>query len=205
MGELVAFLWEHVVVSIVLAFSVMSAALGFAEQAQAITTRFKAWQLQALGMGFFFIAVVLVLVSYGKERARAPAIERADTMNIPQHSRKILLPASSPDPNILPENIAVEYVALVSQRGTTLHEQIFLEKYAGKYMDLSLKLASMERTEDHVKAQFYAGQNPDVFATFSSKWELYLASKNVGDIIYFRAKILDAGGSRYQLGEARPL
>src|SRR3546814_8355389 len=68
MGELVNCLGNHGLASIVGAFSVISYGLGIAEQAQAITIRFKAWQLQALGAAFFFIAVVMVLVSYDQER-----------------------------------------------------------------------------------------------------------------------------------------
>src|SRR3546814_18519159 len=58
------------------AFSVISYGLGIAEQAQAITIRFKAWQLQALGAAFFFIAVVMVLVSYDQERRATRSEER---------------------------------------------------------------------------------------------------------------------------------
>src|SRR3546814_1366297 len=115
MGELFNFLGNHVLASIVGAFSVISYGLGIAEQAQAITIRFKAWQLQALGAAFFFIAVVMVLVSYDQERRATPAVVQAI-------SSKGLNDAT-PDPKVLPANIAAEYAAMMSRGHTDLQEQ----------------------------------------------------------------------------------
>src|SRR3546814_12006673 len=110
MGELFNFLGNHVLASIVGAFSVISYGLGIAEQAQAITIRFKAWQLQALGAAFFFFAVAMVLVSYDQERSATPAVVQAISPNG--------LNAAPPDPTGLPANTAAETAAMLSRRLT---------------------------------------------------------------------------------------
>lgn len=197
MKELIDFIGNHVFASIVGTFGVISYGLGIAEQAQAITTRFKAWQLQALGAGFFFISVVMVLVSYDQERRVEPAVVQASPAKVQN--------AATSDPDVLPGKIASEYVALMSRAHTSLQEQRFLKAYVGKHMDVSLELASLERRGEVLRGQFRAGRNADVFVEFSPDWEDYLLSKNVGDTISFRVKILGDEASGYGLGEASPL
>ncbi|MGV7122280.1 hypothetical protein [Sphingopyxis sp. 550A] len=114
MKELIDFIGNHVFASIVGTFGMVSYGLGIAEQAQAITTRFKVWQLQALGAGFFFMSVVMVLVSYDHERPVEPAVVQADPAKVQN--------VATPDPNVLPGNIASEYVALMSRAHTSLQE-----------------------------------------------------------------------------------
>ncbi|MGV7122279.1 hypothetical protein [Sphingopyxis sp. 550A] len=80
-----------------------------------------------------------------------------------------------------------------------------MKAYAGKHMDVSLELASLERRGKVLRGQFRAGQNADVFVEFSPDWEDYLLSKNVGDTIRFRVKILGDEALGYGLGEASPL
>src|SRR3546814_20663580 len=125
MGELFNFLGNHVLASIVGAFSVISYGLGIAEQAQAITIRFKAWQLQALGAAFFFIAVVMVLVSYDQERRATPSVVQAISSKG--------LNDETPDPKVLPANTAAEYSAMLSRGHTNLQKQRLLKTYAGTH------------------------------------------------------------------------
>lgn len=197
MGDLFDFLGRHVVASIVGAVGLISYGLGVAEQAQALATRFKAWQLQALGAVFFFVAVVMVLVSYDAERREPSSVSKsplAETLS------------SSPTPGVLPESISAEYFQLMAGKPTDLQVQRFLKSHAGKFIDLSLPLAALDDGgSSGLRGQFYADDQPSVFVTFSPEWGDYLQGKNVGDTIRFRAKIISERETRYALGEARPL
>jgi len=73
MGELFRFLARHVVASLFGAAGVILLALGYADQAEAIATRFEPWQFQALGAAFFVVFVVMVLVSYDQKQLATPA------------------------------------------------------------------------------------------------------------------------------------
>jgi hypothetical protein len=78
MGELFRFLGRHVVASLFGAAGVILLTLGYADQAEAIATRFAPWQFQALGAAFFVIFVVMVLVSYDRKHlVEAGAPERS--------------------------------------------------------------------------------------------------------------------------------
>src|SRR3546814_19903063 len=90
---------------------------------------------------------------------------------------------------------------MMSRGHTDLQEQRFLKTYVGKHIDLSLTLASLERRGDVLRGQFFAGRNPGVFATFSPEWEEYLLSKNVGDTINFRAKVLGDRSEERRVGK----
>ncbi|QCB56308.1 hypothetical protein E5675_18985 [Sphingopyxis sp. PAMC25046] len=189
------FLGNHILASIVGAFGVITYGLGIAEQAQAIVTRFKAWQLQALGAAFFAVAVVMVLVDFEQTRSGGVA-----------HSAPVLPSVEgSPNPNVLPANISAEYEQLMSGPHTELQEQRFLKTYSGKHLELTLKLVTIRQEGSGLRGQFYAGGNPGVFATFAPEWKEYLLSKNVGDMIRFRAKIIGDEASGYALGEASPI
>lgn len=139
----------------------------------------------------------MVLVSYDQERPVEPAVVQTSSTKVPN--------TATPEPNVLPGNIASEYVALMSRAHTSLQEQRFLKAYVGKHMDVSLELASLERRGEVLRGQFRAGRNSDVFVEFSPDWEDCLLSKNVGDTISFRVKILGEEASGYGLGEASPL
>src|SRR3546814_1419057 len=83
----------------------------------------------------------MVLVSYDQERRATPAVVQAI-------SSKGLNDAT-PDPKVLPANIAAEYAAMMSRGHTDLQEQRFLKTYVGKHIDLSLTLArSAEHTSE---------------------------------------------------------
>lgn len=198
MGDFFGFVSHHVFASILGALGMIFSALGFAEQANAIVTKYKAWQLQALGAALFFIAVITVLVSYDSDRGALPIAAP------PGPAASIAAPVN-PDPTVLPSGVAAQYVDMMSRGRTDLQVQRFLSRHDGKSLDLSLKLASLSIRETGLKGQFYAGSNPNVFVTFLPEWADHLEGKNAGDTVTFRAKILHETGTGYWLGEARPL
>jgi len=198
MADYVQFLGNHVFASILGAIGVILYALGIAEQANVIATKFRAWHFQALGMGFFFIFITMVQVSYDTKRR---TIENATPTVSPAN---VSIQANS-DPSILPMDIAAHYVELVSSGKTDFQIQRFLKDYEGKYLDLSLEMASLDQDKRGLRGQFYAGSSPTVFATFKPEWADHLEGKNVGDVIAFRAKIIRNSAARYELGEAKPL
>ncbi|MXP08687.1 hypothetical protein [Pseudoblastomonas halimionae] len=177
------FLANHVWASIIGAVGLVFSALGFASQAHAIATRFKAWQFQALGAALFFVAVIMVLVSY--DQGQSSEVQRP----IPRVSQ------SAPE---------TAYVELIAKRGTRLQQQAFLKQHVGETFDLSLKLASMEPSGSVIRGQFYAGGEPNLFVDFSPAWEDYLVRRDAGDTISFRATVLK-GPYGYFLGDAKPL
>lgn len=200
MGGFLEFVGNHIVASILGAIGVISYALGIAEQAQAIATRFKAWQLQALGAGFFFIAVVMVLVSF-HDRQEATIVE--DTRPAVAAQTPPEVPASL-DPNVLPASVAQSYIDLMASDHTDLQEQRFLAPYEGKIIVLDLELASLSRQGARFMGQFRAGRNAEVFAYFSREWAEHLATRNVGESVRFQAKIIQQDGD-YILADAKPL
>lgn len=109
------------------------------------------------------------------------------------------------DPTTLPKSVSQAYVALMSADHTDLQKENFLASHAGKYLDLTLQLASLWRSGDQWSAQFRVGENSDVFVNFPKKWEDYLLDKNVGDVIHFRAKIVKHENGNYELQEAEML
>ncbi|GEM_PF-2275796 len=191
MGEFLDFVSRHVFASIVGAAGMALTLIGFAEQAEKIATGWKAWQLQALGAALFFISVIMVLVSYDSERAD---VASADV------THPITATAAEPAAMGLLER---EYLSLMSGKHTKLQEQKFLRTYVGKEMELSLELASIDGYL--LTGQFLAGDNADVFVSFSREWADYLANKNVGDKIRFRATIMKERENYYSLGKAKPL
>lgn len=93
MGNVVRFFREHLVASVIGALGMIFAALGYAEQAEAIATKFEPWALQALGAALFVIFVVMVLMSYSHaERVKNvagisdPLFEAKQT-----HRRKLII------------------------------------------------------------------------------------------------------------------
>lgn len=92
-----AFLGRHLGAAIIGAVGLVLAALGFADQADAIMTAFEPWQLQALGAAIFVTAVIMVLYAFDKEqRARIAGFEpKSPQQSVPNPPKPSVTPATT--------------------------------------------------------------------------------------------------------------
>jgi hypothetical protein len=200
MGELSAFFGRHVGPSLLGALGIILAALGFAEQADTIVTRFEPWQLQAVGALFFVIFVVKVLISYDGEHVARGLGQDGASAQIPKahiSSPSVEVAAGDPelvvDPTILPADVAREYLDLLMARPTELQKRRMLLPYNGKWMLLTLTLGSIARRNSKLRAfvRHKAGdqQSEFIVAYFDLVWEDHLHNLATGTLIRFKGRV----------------
>ena len=154
---------------------------------------------------FVLVTFYLVVALY---RALHPAAARSVTL--PKVDIGPIAAANAPKQDagqidgadILPEQIAREYLTLKISRATVVQEARFLRPYLGKWMALKLTLFDLTVYQDGlIRAQLYCTNNEGhhlsspVFAYFDKKWEDHLQHLKKGDELSFRGKVAMQGGA----------
>ena len=144
------FLGRHVGASIFGGVGIVLAALGYADQAQAIATGFEPWALQATGAVLFVISVVMILYRFDQERpASAPASAKPlpsakPEKRPPQRPVETSPPVPAPAPPVstedrifVAENLAPDALMKMCEGKTSHQGQRAIQPFLGKWFRLS--------------------------------------------------------------------
>jgi hypothetical protein len=192
------FFRKHVVSSLFGAVGVVLAALGYADQAGTIITRFQPWQLQALGAALFIVFVVLVLASYHKQQGTRPMSDVGTIGSKPTEERRELATSQYSsdlsDPNTLPEAVVAEYKELMCSDPTQLQLRKMMKPYEGKWMILEMQLRDLIERDDNIAAMMgFEDQSwfsDSVWVYFGKQWFDHLHGIARGAKVRFKARIV---------------
>lgn len=211
MGEFGKFVGRYALASIFGALGVISLALGYADQAQKISTDFEPWQLQGLGAAFIIVFIVLVLMKMDKayrERFGAmvpasPAPAKAALTETTKPAVPAFTPAANDGRTFLAADLTPAKMMAMCKGKTDVHAVAAVAPYLGKWFRFSGKVANVFLIGGKVTITFDVSDGTAVKArTKNSELADVL---HVGDKIEVEGKISKITSVHFTLEDARVL
>ena len=210
---MVSFFQRHVFASIFGAVGALLAAIGYADQAGAIITKYEPWQLQACGAALFAFFVVKVLASYDETQAAkvsgealAPVSTQLENLNT---NTELNGQSDILTSEILPTVIANEYIDLMCSEPTQLQQRKMLKPYEGKWLVLELYLYSLTDGKKEITAMMHykdkKRESAFIWVKFGKNWEDHLHKINKGSSLRLKGRISVGETGAPQFVDAIPL
>jgi hypothetical protein len=155
------------------------------------------------------LALVSVYVVIAIYRQYAPISPAPRTSSPAAQPTKQMPSVERVDPSdILPQHVSDKYVELMTGSSTKMQERRFLKLYVGKWLELKLRVISLDDQKEWIRAICRPDTESSynaIVAYFKPQWEDHIQHIRKGDLIHFRARISEYKGGNIVLDYAEPI